>query len=328
MRIGITEPTEGDTPTGNRRQARQWARYLRELGHEVEFGRPTQGDALIAFNASKCHDAIASFRKAHPEGPVIVVLTGTDIYPAPDAKTLESVHIADRVVALQSRAARQIPPEFRDKLTVILQGAEAPAPQARGSDAFDVAVISHLREVKDPLRAAFAARLLPSSSKIRVRRVGDVLEDDYANRVEHEVAENARFDWMGALAAAAVSQLIAASQLVVVSSFFEGGARVIGESIVSGTPVLAARNDASCSLLQDEYPGLYEAGNTEQLAALMHRAEIETGFLDTLRQSITPLAPQFDPQLERAAVGALLQAAANNRRDHHEPEDAGTAAGP
>jgi len=325
VRIGITEPTTGETPTGNRRQARQWAHYLLDLGYEVELA--AQGDALIAFNASKCHEAIAAFREAHPDGPVVVVLTGTDIYPAPDARTLESVHLADRVVALQSRAARQIPAEFHEKLSVILQAAEAPAPQARSTDPFDVAVISHLREVKDPLRAAFAARLLPASSKIHVRLAGDVLEDDYTDRVEHEVADNTRFDWLGPLSAAAVSQLIAASQLVVVSSFFEGGARVIGESIVAGTPVVAARNDASCSLLGDDYPGLYEAGNTEQLAALMHRAETETGFLDTLRQWIAPLAPQFAPELEQAAVGALLQAAASNGRDRDERESAGTAAG-
>ena len=332
MRIGITEPTSGDTPTGNRRQATQWGSYLRELGHEVELGVAADRfnvDALIALNASKSHDSIVAFRAAHPSRPIIVVLTGTDIYPAPDQRTIEAIRIADRIVTLQARAAQQIPSIFRDKLSVIVQAAAPPStpPAARSTDPFQIAVVSHLREVKDPLRAAKAARMLPPASKIRVRLAGDVLDAEYREMVAIEVAENARFEWLGPLDATATGDLIAASQLVVVSSFFEGGARVIGDSVVLDTPLLAARNDASASLLKDDYPGLYEAGNTLELAALMLRAETDSDFRDTLHDRIAPLVPRFDPQRERAALQTLIQELPTARREDHEPRDTGASAG-
>jgi len=320
VRIGITEPTSGDTPTGNRRQATQWGSYLRELGHEVELGVAADRfnvDALIALNASKSHDSIVAFRAAHPSRPIIVVLTGTDIYPAPDQRTIEAIRIADRIVTLQARAAQQIPSIFRDKLSVIVQAAAPPStpPAARSTDPFQIAVVSHLREVKDPLRAAKAARMLPPASKIRVRLAGDVLDAEYREMVAIEVAENARFEWLGPLDATATGDLIAASQLV------------IGDSVVLGTPLLAARNDASASLLKDDYPGLYEAGNTLELAALMLRAETDSDFRDTLHDRIAPLVPRFDPQRERAALQTLIQELPTARREDHEPRDTGASAG-
>ena len=101
-------------------------------------------------------------------------------------------------------------------------------------------------------------------------------------------------------------RLIAESQLLVVSSFHEGGARAIGEAVAAGTPILAARNDAACSLLGDDYPGLYDAGDTEQLADLMVRAETETEFLETLRKHTLQARAQFEPQREREALRALM----------------------
>ena len=328
MRIGITEPTTGDTPTGNRRQALQWADYLSDAGHEVALDGAPQSDVLVAFNAAKSHESIAAFRAASPDRPIIVVLTGTDIYPEPSADTLRSLAIADRIVALQRRATGQVPPAFQKKLVVVLQAADASPAVARSDDPFHVVVVSHLREIKDPLRAAFAARRLPPDSRIRVQLIGEVLEAEFTKRVRDEAAGNPRFEWLGARDEAAVARHIAGAQLVVVSSYFEGGARVIGEAVVAGTPPIAARNDASCSLLGDDYPGLYEAGNTDELAAHLRRAESDAGFLEGLRRWIEPLAPQFDPRREREAVAALLGELTPDRRDHDGRESRGAASGP
>ena len=174
------------------------------------------------------------------------------------------------------------------------------------NDSFDVCTVGHLREVKDPLRAAAASRRLPQTSRIRVRHAGAILDDGYAELVQREQAENPRYAWLGELTPAEAQNLMAQSRLTVVSSFHEGGARVIGESIVAGTPVLAARNDASLSLLGEDYAGLYEAGRTEELATLMTRAETDGAFLDALVERAGRLAPQFDPRREQEAWRELM----------------------
>ena len=58
-----------------------------------------------------------------------------------------------------------------------------------------VAVIGHLRDVKDPLRAAEAARLLPAESRIRIEQVGRAYTPQWAARARAEMAANPRYRW-------------------------------------------------------------------------------------------------------------------------------------
>jgi glycosyltransferase involved in cell wall biosynthesis len=260
-------------------------------------------DVLVALHAAKNSSAIAAFQAQHPDGRVVLALTGTDIYPDPGTAAIDSMRRADRIIGLQENARAKVPEEHRDKLRIIVQGVPAPPKDTPPRDTFDICVIGHLRDVKDPLRAAAAARLLPDTSRIRIRQAGAILEDRYASLVERELAENPRFEWLGELDQAAAMRLMAECALQVVSSHNEGGGRVIGESIVCGTPVLAARNDASEALLGTGYAGLFEAGDTRALAALMQRAESDPAFLD---EQTRALAAQFEPRREREAWRTLV----------------------
>jgi glycosyltransferase involved in cell wall biosynthesis len=252
--------------------------------------------------------AFVAFHARHPSVPTILVLAGTDIYPAPSPEALESIHLADRLVALHDRAIAMIPADARAKARTITQSAEAFRPPAPGDAApfFEVCVVGHLRRVKDPLRAAAAARLLPSDSRVRIRHAGRILEDDFTALVAREQPENPRYTWLGPLSARQARDLIASSDLQVLSSLAEGGAQVLGESVVSGTPLLASRHDAALSLLGEDYPGLFDIGATAQLAALMTKAETNSEFRALLRERTASLAPQFDPRREREAWRALL----------------------
>jgi len=58
-------------------------------------------------------------------------------------------------------------------------------------------VIGHLRPVKDPFRAALAARLLPPSSRIRVLHVGGAMNNEMAARARAEMEVNSRYLWLG-----------------------------------------------------------------------------------------------------------------------------------
>ena len=311
VNILILAPPSGGVLTGNRCTAAQWADQLRGLGHEVEVSDTYQGagaELLIALHADKSHAAISAFRQKNPDGKIVVVVTGTDIYPALGVTARDSLGQADRIVALQSRARDRVPAEFHDKLRVIVQAAEARpavAPTVSGGP-FDICVVGQLRAVKDPMRAAAATRLLPPDSRIRLRHAGGLLDSRYEEEIKREQAENDRYCWLGELSPDEAARLMAASRLQVTSSFFEGGARVIGESIVAGTPLLAARNDAALSLLGEDYDGFFDAGESGQLAALMRRAERDPSFLDALRSQIEGLAAQFDPRVEKEALRELL----------------------
>lgn len=298
-------------PSGNLCTAERYGVLLGELGHAVAIGEaPGEGlpEVLIVLHAVKGHEALAGFRAAHPGVPTILVLAGTDIYPAPSETALDSMRLADRLVVLQDRAREKIPAPLRAKVRTIIQSAEpgqAPAP-GPPSPWFDICVVGHLRRVKDPMRAAAASRLLPAESRIRIRHAGRILEEEFAGLVKREESENPRYTWLGGLARAEAEALIAGSRLQVLSSIAEGGAQVLGESVVSGTPLLVSRHDAALSLLGDGYPGFFEIGDTVQLAGLMTRAENDPGFLAELERRTRSLAGQFHPQREREAWNDLL----------------------
>ncbi|MEM7012051.1 MAG: glycosyltransferase, partial [Verrucomicrobiota bacterium] len=200
----------------------------------------------------------------------------------------------------------QIPAEFADVTRVILQSAKRIGVASRDESAFDICVVGHLREVKDSLRAAEASRQLPKQSKIRILQVGGVHEDEYQERIKVELAENPRFKWLGELDEQEVADVIASSQAMVISSQFEGGARVVGEAVVHQTPVLSSRIDGVMGLLGEEYPGYFEFGDTYALLQLLERFENDDAFSAVLRQATSEAASQFSPELERAAWKKLM----------------------
>jgi len=309
IRIGLVVPESAVSRTGNRCTTWQWAKLLESLGHDVvitEDATDTESDCLIALHAARSHEAVVQFRDKRPEGGLIVALTGSDIYPEPDETVRESIALADRLVVLQRKAFEQIPEPDREKARVIIQSAERIGRSTPDDSRLDVCVVGHLRDVKDPMRAAEASRLLPADSRIRILHAGGLHEPKYRDRVEKEMRENAHYEWLGELDEQAVADLIASSRLMVMSSLFEGGARVVGEAIVHGTPVLSSRIDGVVGLLGDDYPGYFSAGDTAELAALLNRFETEPDFSNTLNRLAEIDAPQFSPERERAAWKDLI----------------------
>ena len=179
MNFILVTPPGPSVRTGNAVAALRWARILRQLGHRVTVTADyadEPADTMVAIHARRSAEAIARFKTRHPKRWLILQLSGTDIYEdlTKDARpTLRSMELADRLVALNSLARRVVPRRFHKKLRVIFQSAPKPAAPRRPSERFiDVCVIGHLRDVKDPLRAALAARLLPAMSRIRIVHIG------------------------------------------------------------------------------------------------------------------------------------------------------------
>jgi len=265
---------------------------------------------MIAIHAWRSADSIRNFRELYPDRPLIVALSGTDVYDYIDrdpAPTLRSLACADRLVALQELVRRRVPARFRAKLRVVHQSAVPPRRvQRRPSRRFDVAVIGHLREVKDPFRAAKAARRLPASSRIRIVHLGATETPRWAAAAKAEMAANPRYVWRGDRPRAEVRRLLGRARAMVLSSLSEGGANVISEAVTAGVPVLATRIDGSVGLLGRDYPGYFPVGDTEALARLLNRIETSAAFREHLQRAIARRAHLFRPALEKAAWKKLI----------------------
>lgn len=312
MRILVVTPAGPDSRSGNRVTALRWARLLTELGHTapvVERFEGQQADVVLALHARRSAPSVQRVRRERPLLPVIVALTGTDLYQDlpddPDAR--RSLELADRLVVLQRLAARRVPESLRDRVRVVYQSAPAPPNGAApATDGFPVAVLAHLREIKDPLRTAAAARLLPASSAVRVVHAGAVLDASLAGAAEQEARENPRYEWRGELSHEQALTLLSGSRLLAVTSTSEGGANVVSEALTAGVPVVSSRNDGAMGILGEDYPGLFPVGDAAALAELLRAAETDDGGLYTALQAhCARVAGLVTEQRERQALADL-----------------------
>ena len=312
MRAVIVTPAEPGSLTGNRVTAERWAQRLTELAHDVSIVTAWNGesaDLLVALHARRSHTSVVRFSERFPGAPVVVGLTGTDVYVElhKGEESLDSLYRARRLVALQRLAACRLPPDLRDRVRVIHQSAEPPAERPPpATDAFEACVLAHLRPVKDPLLVARAARRLPADSRVRVLHAGQALDEDLADAARHEECANPRYRWLGPQPRAQAQRLLASCRVLVLCSTSEGGANVVSEAITCSVPVLSTRIDGSVGLLGDDYPGYFDVGDESGLAELLRRVETDAAFLGELRGRCDALAPLFTPDAERDAWRDLL----------------------
>lgn len=319
MRIQIVTPAPPGSNKGNRVTALRWSRILREIGHRVtvtqEFSGPNC-ELLVALHARRSAKSIRRFRRDFPNRPLIVALTGTDLYgDLPDcAQARRSLALATRLIVLQPDGIRSLPRECRKKAVVIYQSVSAKARQTRPlTQTFEICVAGHLRSVKDPFRAAMASRLMPRTSKILVTQIGGALTESMETRAKREEKNNARYRWLGELSREHTLRAIGRSRLLVISSKMEGGANVVGEAISLSVPILATRISGNVGMLGSDHPGYFPVGDTRALATLMGRAEEDVSFYSTLMHRCRELQYLFRPSREKEAWGSLLDSLGANR---------------
>lgn len=311
MLIRIATPPRTHELSGNRVTAERWALRLEELGHKVTIVEDWRGQAcelLIALHALKSFASLERYRAERPGGWLIVALAGTDLYLNSERSELaRALELATRIVVLQPAALERLAPELRRKSVVLYQSFVAPASsEPPSSDVFEVCVLAHLREVKDPLLTARAARLLPETSRLVVRHAGAALDPSWAEAARDEERGNPRYRWLGALSRAESAGLLARSRLLVLTSRAEGGANVVSEAIASGIPLLSTRIEGSIGLLGTGFPGYFEPGDERALASLLDRSESDAAFRSELRAHGEALQPLFTPERERESWRALL----------------------
>jgi putative glycosyltransferase (TIGR04348 family) len=310
MRICLVTPAPPRSYHGNRVTAARWADILRGLGHEVEVtqdyhGRPA--DLLVALHARRSAESIRRFRAQHADAPVVLALTGTDLYPELTDADKPVLELADRLIVLQRLGVDQLPADLRGRARVVYQSVPplppaSPPPQ----DHFDVLLLAHLRPVKDPLLAAAAARLLPEGSRVRIRHAGTVIDRELGERAAQENRENPRYRWLGELPRSEALRLLAGSRLLLLTSRHEGGANTVSEALAAGVPVLGTRIPGTVGILGADYPGYFPAGDFARLAQLLVHAETDAQWYQELRRRCTALRALVAPERERESWRQLL----------------------
>jgi putative glycosyltransferase (TIGR04348 family) len=312
MKVCLVTPAPPRSRKGNRVTALRWARILRGLGRRVVIRQEYNGercDLLVALHALHSFPSVERYRSADPDALLVLALTGTDLYGCihTHAEARKALELASRLVVLQPQGLAELPEDVRGKARVIYQSVPSPpvtpAPRA---DGFEVCVMGHLRPVKDPFRTALAARLLPPDSRLRVLHLGAALSEEMAGRAHAEAAVNGRYRWLGDVPHGKALRVLARCRLLVLTSEMEGGANVVSEALAAGVPVLSSRIAGSVGLLGEDYPGYFPVGDTQALAQLLGRAEMDAAFYRSLRDWCARLRPLVDPARERRSWADLL----------------------
>ncbi|MFN9771527.1 MAG: selenoneine biosynthesis selenosugar synthase SenB [Burkholderiales bacterium] len=319
--IVIVTPALADANNGNWQTARRWARMLAGAYRVTLVDRWTGSGAglMIALHARRSAGSIAAWRAACPDGPLLVVLTGTDLYrdidADPDAR--RSLDSADALVALNALGPARLAPPHRAKARVVLQSCTARRPLPKSPRRLRALMVGHLRAEKDPDTYLEAARRLADRPDILLDHVGGALDPAIGARAAALAAALPTYRWLGARPHAEVRRRIQAAHVLVHASRMEGGAHVVIEAVRSGTPVIGSRIDGNAGLLGEDYGGWFPVGDAGALAAMLVRARDDPAWLAALRARCDARAPDFAPDAEaaslRAIVAGLLAGASTGR---------------
>ncbi len=308
----IVTPALAAANNGNWQTARRWASMLR-ADYRVSLQGDWQGgdqQLLIALHARRSAAAIAAWRQQHPTRPLVVVLTGTDLYQDihEDPQARQSLELADRLVVLQPQGVQELPAHLRHKAVVSIQSSPARQALAKPVHHLRALMVGHLRAVKSPATWWATARALRHRADIRLDHIGAALDPGLDEQARRCAADCPQYRWLGALPHGQTRRRIQQAHVLVHPSLMEGGAHVVIEAVSSGTPVLASRIGGNIGLLGEGYLGLFDCGDAAAVATLVQRCRDDAAMLPALTAQCKQRAPLFTPDHERDTLLRLVQA--------------------
>ena len=314
--VVLVSPAMAESNNGNWHTAHRWAQFLSgycDIALLPQWPAPSlqrTPQAMIALHARRSAASIRAWAEACPDKPLVVVLTGTDLYRdiQTDAEAQQSLALATHLVLLQDDGLTALPEVWRGKARVIYQSAPALKPARKSSRRFGVLMVGHLRDEKDPLTFMRAAGR-DFAAGIHFDQIGLALAPHFTESANTAAQCTPRYRWLGGLPRPVTRQRIKRAHLLVNCSLMEGGAQVILEAVQSGTPVLASCISGNIGMLGADYAGYFEPTDDAQLAALVRRCAAEADFLALLQRQCSERARLFAPRNEKRLVINLLASA-------------------
>lgn len=296
---------------GNWQTAQRWAQMLRRH-YRVTLAEHWDGgeaDVMLALHARRSAASIDRWASTKPNCPLVVVLTGTDLYRdiESDASAQRSLAQASRLVVLHERAVDDLPAAYRHKALACFQSTPMYTSQTRKTQRhLRALMVGHLRAEKAPQTYFGAARKLNGRPDILLDHIGAALDPVLGTEAQAVQRACRPYRWLGPLPHAVVRRRIQAAHVLVHSSLIEGGAHVVMEAVRSGTPVIASRISGNVGMLGADYDGYFEPGDAEGLAKLIEQCRDDPESLSQLRTQCALRAPLFEPAREQATLLDLL----------------------
>jgi putative glycosyltransferase (TIGR04348 family) len=312
----LVTPALADANNGNWQTARRWARMLadhyavRMVKAWPDGPTPDDGtDLLVALHARRTAPSIAAWARTHPQRPLVVALTGTDLYRdiATDVDAQRSLEQATRLIALQELGPQALPEPLRPKCRVVLQSSTRRQTLGKTAAHLNAVVVGHLRDEKWPQTVFEAARLLRPDEGITITHIGRELDPLLGEMALATQAACPHYRWLGGLPHEATRRRIQRAHVLIHPSRMEGGAHVIMEAALCGTPVLASRIDGNVGMLGADYGGYYPPGDAAALVQRLRQCRTgqqspDGGMLVSLQAQCLLRAPLFEPAAERRAL--------------------------
>lgn len=316
--VCIVTPALADANNGNWQTAQRWAGLLEgdyRVSLRKEWVGSASGDAdiLVALHARRSAASVSAWAAAHPRRPLVLVLTGTDLYRDiyRDEAAQRSLALAQRLVVLQGDGLQALPEPYRPKTRVIYQSVTKRKPLHKTDRHLRAVMVGHLREEKMPETLWAAARLLRPDEGILIDHIGGALDPALGDAARQTMVACPHYRWLGALPHMATRSRIQRAHVLVHASRMEGGAHVIMEAVCGATPVLASRISGNVGMLGSGYGGYFEAGDAQMLASMLRACRDGLGHADgmlaRLQSQCELRAPLFEPQTERDALLTLLR---------------------
>ncbi|MGS5085935.1 selenoneine biosynthesis selenosugar synthase SenB [Hydrogenophaga sp. A37] len=317
--VCIVTPAFADANNGNWQTAHRWAQMLRahyavRLAKQWPDSNVTDDgtDILIALHARRSAASVAAWAQAHPHQPLVLALTGTDLYRdiQSDPIAQRSLALAHRLIVLQELGPMALPESLRGKCRVVFQSSTRRATLPKTRAHLRALTVGHLRDEKSPQTLFEAARLIGPDEGIFIDHIGGALDPALGDSARQTAADCPHYRWLGNQPHAATRARIQRAHVLVHASRMEGGAHVIMEAALCGTPVLASRIDGNVGMLGVDYAGYFPLGDAAALTALLRTAREDQarggGWLTDMQTLCLARSARFEPDAERAALLSLL----------------------
>ena len=310
--ICIISPALSVANNGNWQTAKRWQQMLSGDYH-VEImlqwdGKPY--DAMLALHARRSADSIAQWAAKFPTKPIVLALTGTDLYRdiAVDPLAQQSLKLAHRLVVLQDMGPKSLPAEFQSKCEVVFQSTPRRQSVQKTSQKLRALMVGHLRSEKSPETYFAAGRALVHQHDIVLDHIGAPLDAELGKQARQLAAEVPTYRYLGEQTHEQTRARIARAHVLVHPSRMEGGAHVVMEAVMSGTPVLASRIDGNVGMLGEAYDGYFPVGEAQALVTVLERCKNDPHFLDHLKKQCALRAPLFEPLAEKTSLLSIFAA--------------------
>jgi putative glycosyltransferase (TIGR04348 family) len=315
----IVTPALADANNGNWQTARRWSRMLSghyrvRLAKQWTGDLPVDGDTdiLLALHARRSADSVAAWARRRPHQALVLALTGTDLYRdiGADARAQASLALAHRLIVLQEQGPQALPDNLRHKCRVVFQSSTRRQTLTKTHSHLRALMVGHLRDEKWPQTLFEAARLLDGDEGIFIDHVGEALDPALGHEARATQRDCPHYRWLGGQPHGATRSRIQRAHVLVHTSRMEGGAHVILEAVLCGTPVLASNVPGNVGMLGPDYEGYFPAGDAaalvERLRACRRDMGDPGGTLGVLQAQCEQRASLFDPRAEQAALLAAL----------------------